>query len=60
MSELDVSKFIVNCAECGKEFVKIQPMQKFCCDQCRGKNYWKNKKAKKAAEAPKKRDLFAA
>jgi hypothetical protein len=60
MSDLDVSKFIFNCAECNTEFIKVQPMQKFCSDLCRGRHYWKGKKAKREAEKPKKRDLFAA
>jgi len=60
MSDLDMSKFIVKCAYCGTEFVKVQPTQRFCSDPCRGRFYWKAKKAKKEAEAPKKRDLFAA
>jgi hypothetical protein len=60
MSDLDLSKYVVKCAECDKEFVKVQPIQKFCSDLCRGRHYWRNKKAKIAAEKPKKRDLFAA
>jgi endogenous inhibitor of DNA gyrase (YacG/DUF329 family) len=60
MSDLDFSKAILKCAECGKEVIRVQPMQKFCSDLCRGRHYWKTKKAKIEAEKPKKRDLFAA
>jgi hypothetical protein len=58
-SEL-LQKHILQCAECGEEFVRVQPVQKFCSDLCRGRHYRALKRQKKEAEAPKKRDLFAA
>jgi endogenous inhibitor of DNA gyrase (YacG/DUF329 family) len=57
-STLDLDKVILKCAECGEQFIKVQPTQKFCSDKCRQRSYQKKKKA--SVEAPKKRDLFAA
>jgi hypothetical protein len=60
-----LKKHIIRCADCGDEFIKIQPTQRFCSNVCRQRGYQNKKKIIEAieaasVEAPKKRDLFAA
>jgi hypothetical protein len=61
-----VGKNIIKCDECGTEFVKIMPQQRFCSILCKNKYYRMKAKLKlreqRAAEIAKlkKKDLFAA
>ena len=34
-----IKKSIQKCKVCGKEYLKIHPLQKFCSDKCRDTNY---------------------
>jgi hypothetical protein len=56
----DISKHIIKCDECKKEFIKTQGQQRFCSRICYRHWHW----ARDPRRAPKKeligRDLFAA
>ena len=54
--EIELRKLVINCQECNKQFIKVLKNQKFCCDNCRKKNYGKMKRRAKIVG----RDLFAA